>query len=253
VNQYTAVDHNNNSVTFFGHTFHPLPCLATPDTTVDTTFTNGCAYDEPSRSWKACTASGCHGTAAVAVSRLLNIRTEVKGYLDVIWVDKNANQTIDPYPADTGYLAKLQADTVTRLSLVPAGYNCAAWVTAHPTGPGCGSGKWQLDNSTNILTSAKGARFNAQMTGDSIVTGIGEGLSAQADASHGVHNPFLYRALLQSTIADLVANYGGAVGILPAPPAPVLSKIQASLQNRQLRLSPQLTQAMLSPQVISRK
>jgi hypothetical protein len=78
-------------------------------------------------------------------------------------------------------------------------------------------------------------------------------LGGHPDGSHGVHNPFLYRALLQSSMADLLAHYGGAGGLLPAPPAPVLSKLQAAVQNGQLRLSPVLTQAIFNPQVISRR
>jgi hypothetical protein len=64
---------------------------------------------------------------------------------------------------------------------------------------------------------------------------LGEELSGHPDGSHGVHNPFLYRALLQSSIADLLANYGA---FLPAPPEPVLSQIQRAIESRQLRMAP---------------
>ena len=185
VNKQTGVDANGNSVTFTGHSFHPLPCLQQKSPpVVDTTYANDCPYDQPSRSYVACTASGCHGTEAVALSRLQGIWNEKEDYLKVIWVDLNGNQAVDAYPADTGYLAKIKLNAPN-----------------------------ELLNSTGVLTPAKGALFNAQLTG--------EKLNGHPDGSHGVHNPFLYRALLQSTIADLVANYPT---FLPAPPAPVLSQ-----------------------------
>ena len=215
VNKQTGVDANGNSVTFTGHTFHPLPCLMQKSPpVVDTTYTNACPYDQPSRSYVACTASGCHGTEDVALSRLQGIWNEKEAYLDVIWVDLNHNQKVDAYPADTGYLAKVQLNAPNDLNFTTAPYN-------------------------TILTSAKGALFNAQLTG--------EALAGHPDGSHGVHNPFLYRALLQSTIADLLATYGGAGGFLPAPPAPVLSKIQAAIQRGELKVAPRTERAVMAP------
>ena len=76
-------------------------------------------------------------------------------------------------------------------------------------------------------TPAKGALFNAQM--------LGEKLSGHPDGSHGVHNPFLYRALLLSSIADLEANYGG---FLPAPPAAIQEKLRRAIRSGQLRVAP---------------
>jgi hypothetical protein len=271
VNVLNGKDSQNNSIKFTGHTFHPLPCMEAggkPDSLVDTTFTNDCAYDEPSRSYLGCVGGACHGSEAVALSRLTGAVTEFKGYLDVIYFDKNANGRIDPYPSDTGYLAKLMADTVTKTFApwIPAGYVCDHLDSLRH----CGSGYWQLNDSVNtskkvVITSAKGARFNVRLTGDRL-TAYGTSVMADPetaprenvlgghpDGSHGVHNPFLYRALLQSSMADLLAHYGGAGGLLPAPPAPVLSKLQAAVQNGQLRLSPMLTQAIFNPQVISRR
>jgi hypothetical protein len=208
VNKQTGVDANGNSVTFTGHSFHPLPCLQQKSPpVVDTTYANDCPYDQPSRSYVACTASGCHGTEDVALSRLQGIWIEKEDYLKVIWVDLNGNQAVDAYPADTGYLAKIKLNAPN-----------------------------ELLNSTGILTPAKGALFNAQLTG--------EKLNGHPDGSHGVHNPFLYRALLQSTIADLVANYPG---FLPAPPAPVLSKIQAAIRSGELKVAPRTERAVMAP------
>jgi hypothetical protein len=177
---------------------------------------------------------------------------------------------VDPYPADTGYLAKLKADTVTKAFTpwIPAGYVCDHLDSLRH----CGSGYWQLNDSVNsrgsiVITSAKGARFNARLTGDRLTKygnladpeapitagGREDLLGGHPDGSHGVHNPFLYRALLQSSMADLIAHYGGVGGVLPAPPAPVMAKIRNAIQGGQLRLSPMLTQAVMNPQVVYRK
>ena len=208
VNAQTGKDALGNSISFTGHTFHPIPCVVQKNPTlVDTTYTNACAYDEPSRSWAACTASGCHGTEAVAASRLNLIRDEVRNYVRVLWIDANHNKAVDAFPTDSGYLAKVQLNAPN-----------------------------ELLNSTNILTSAKGARFNAQLTADS--------LADHPDGSHGVHNPFLYRTLLQSSIADMLATYPT---FLPAPPAPVLSQIQAAIQSGQLKVAPRTERAVMAP------
>jgi hypothetical protein len=217
VNQQTGVDANGNSITFSGHSFHPLPCLQQKvPPVVDTTFTNACAYDEPSRSWTSCTTSGCHGTEAVAVSRLTQISLERDGYANTLWLDLDLDRTLDAYPTDDGYLPKVKLNAPTELIFD---------TLVDPV-------------NARRLTPAKGAFFNVKM--------LGESLDGHPDGSHGVHNPFLYRALLQSSIADLLANYGA---FLPAPPAPVLAQIQGALQSGQLRLAPMLEQAIRSPGV----
>ncbi len=213
VNAQTGVDAFGTSISFTGHTFHPLPCLQQKNPpVVDTSYTNACAYDEPSRAWGSCTTSGCHGSEAVAVSRLTGIRNEKEGYLRTLWVDVNGNQTVDTFPTDSGYLAKIKLNAPNDLNFTVAPFN-------------------------TILTPAKGALFNAQLTG--------ERLAGHPDGSHGVHNPFLYRALLQASIADLLANYG----FLPAPPADLLARIQGAVRSGQLRLAPTTQQAVMSASV----
>jgi len=215
VNAQTGVDAFGTSISFTGHTFHPLPCLQQKSPPlVDTTYTNACAYDVPSRSWASCTTSGCHASETIAVQRLTAIRDEKEGYLKTLWVDLNGNRTLDAYPTDTGYLAKIKLNAPNDLDFTTAPYS-------------------------TILTPAKGALFNAQLTG--------EALTGHPDGSHGVHNPFLYRALLQASIADLLATYGGPGGFLPAPPAPVLSQIQAAIRSGQLKVAPRTEQAVMVP------
>jgi hypothetical protein len=190
---------------------------------VDTTYRNDCAFDGPSRSWGACTASGCHGSEALAVQRLAQFRLERDGYLDVLWVDLNANHALDAYPADTGYLARIKATYPDSLKFCNETGTSNLCLTL-------------VDTTNNRrLTSAKGALFNAQL--------LGEALASHPDGSHGVHNPFLYRALLQSSIADLRATYGAA--FLEPPPAAVTLKIQGAIRSGQLRMPPALEQAMM--------
>jgi cytochrome c554/c'-like protein len=214
VNRVTGTDANGNTITFSGHSFHPLPCLMqkSPEI-VDTTYQNDCAFDGPSRSWGACTASGCHGDEATAVSRLSTIRTEITGYLRTIWINSTKCQPAgecievpDPFPADSGYLALVAASKPEDLSFAEG----------------------------TTVTPAKGAMFNVQITGDDY--------AGHPDGSHGVHNPFLYRALLQSTIADLQANYSD---ILTPPPAVVTLKIRDAIQSGRLKVAPATEQAIM--------
>ncbi|MGE0353909.1 MAG: multiheme c-type cytochrome [Gemmatimonadales bacterium] len=210
VNRLTGVDAGGNPTSFTGHSFHPLPCLSQKSPpVVDTTYTNACALDVASRSWAACTQSGCHGSEAVAASLLGLMENERDGYVNTLWMDLNANQSVDAYPVDDGYLAKVKLNAPNDLDFTNPPYN-------------------------TILTPAKGALFNAQM--------LGESLAGHPDGSHGVHNPFLYRALLQSSIADMLANYGS---FLPAPPEPVLSRIQAAVRSGQLRMAPRTERVLL--------
>lgn len=203
VNKLTGVDAGGNTITFSGHSFHPLPCLQSKNpAVVDTTYTNDCPYDAPSRSWASCTNSGCHASETIAVQRLNQFEAERDDYVHTLWVDVNHNQTVDAFPADSGYLAEVKLNHPNDLNFTTAPYN-------------------------TVITPAKGALFNTQM--------LAEDLASHPDGSHGVHNPFLYRALLQSSIADLIANYGP---FQSAPPLPVMSRIQAAVENGRLKLAP---------------
>ena len=152
----------------------------------------------------------------MAVQRLSQISAERDGYINTLWVDLNHNQKVDKYPTDTGYLPKILLNAPTELVFDTL-----------------------VDRPNALrLTPAKGAMFNAQL--------LGESLSGHPDGSHGVHNPFLYRALLQSSIADLLANYGT---FLPAPPPAVAAEIQRAIQSGQLRRAPRTEQAVMSASV----
>ncbi len=212
VNRLTGVDTAGNSITFSGHSFHPLPCLQQKSPpVVDTTFANTCAFDAPSRSWASCTASGCHATEAIAVQRLTQFEAEKNGYIDVLWIDVNQNKAVDAFPTDSGYLPKIKLNSPNDLDFVNPPFS-------------------------TVLTAAKGALFNTQLAG--------EALASHPDGSHGVHNPFLFRALLQASIADLLATYGT---FLPAPPAPIMAAIQNAVRSGQLRVAPATEKMVINP------
>lgn len=162
-----------------GHTFRPLPCL---DAMGQPVGGNACSYtDTTARSFKACTGSGCHASQAVARDVLASARSTLKGLVDMVWIDTDGDETIDPAPTDGGYLAILMRDT---------------------------SEVFTYTDST--ITAAEGAEFNART--------VGEGLYENGDKSLSVHNAFLARALIQANIQELLAVFPG---FLPAPPAEV--------------------------------
>jgi hypothetical protein len=149
-----------------GHLFLAIPCLDAGGLPVKA----DCPDDEPSRSWVACTASGCHASAAQAVAAFTLITQDVDRLTKQIWDDKNANDTLEAAPTDGGYLSDFVAVPPTEYS------------------------------TTDLTTTpAEGAKFNVRMLR----------IENGADGSHGVHNPFLARSLLGTTIDELRSVYPG--------------------------------------------
>jgi len=144
------------------------------------------------------------------------------GYIRTIWINSTkcaivppateCTEAVDPFPADSGYLAQIMAADPSQLSFA------------------AGSG----------VTPAKGALFNVQMLADD--------LASHPDGSMGVHNPFLYRALLQASIADLLASYPS---ILNPPPPVVAQKIRDAIRSGRLRLPPATERAIMRESVSS--
>jgi hypothetical protein len=185
VNRLTVTDAATGNFTFqsVGHLFRPIPCL---DAQGIPTHDLNCAYDATSRSWGACTNSGCHADATAAAAAF-NLSSQREDQLTKqIWDDKNANDIIDTTGVDGGYLSDF--------SKVPR--------TEYAAGD-------------NTITPAEGALFNVRM----LRPGPRE-LGGGADGSSGVHNPFLAEALLRADIDELQATYPG----LP-PPAPAVQGI----------------------------
>jgi hypothetical protein len=190
VNRLTGTDVTTGQpATSAGHLFLPLPCLdagGLPDLVNQT-----CAHDEPSRSWGSCTASGCHGSAASAVSAYTLSTQRLDQLTKQIWDDKNANDVLEPSPTDGGYLSD--------------------FVTVPPT---------EYETNDGKITPAEGAVFNVRM----LRPGLRE-LGGGVDGSSGVHNPFLAEALLRAGIEELQAAYPG----LPPPPPIIQGILQGPL------------------------
>lgn len=169
VNQYSHTDTLTNTTVFStGHLFRPTPCL---DASGAPIADNTCAHDVASRSWQACTNSGCHSTQTAAVNAFSANRDILALLADQLWVD-NPNGTATeigvPDAGDQGLLA-----------LVPA---------------------TEYNATDPILTTAEGVLFNVRL--------IGEDRYANGDRSFGVHNPFLAQALLTASIQAINATYG---------------------------------------------
>ena len=169
VTRFQVTDKLTGAFTFqaTGHLMRPIPCLdATGKPTADKT----CAYTVAARSWQSCTASGCHASAAVAAGAFATIRGRMKFYVDQLWINTDADNTLDAAPTDAGLLASLKASRP------------AEWTNA------------------TVLSPAEGAEFNARLCGE-----IGQ---SNTDNSKGIHNPFLCEALLTATITYIRSYYG---------------------------------------------
>ncbi len=171
VNAYDVTDATTGAFVFHS-TGHSFRPIPCVDANGQPTSDTTCAYTPAARTFASCTAAGCHGSQAVAASLLAQVRSDIATLADQIWIDANHNGIIDAYPADSGYLALVQRD--------------------HPA---------DLSNATTV-TPAQGAEFNVDL--------FGEGRYANGDKSHGVHNPFLARALLAADITELQKVYGYA-------------------------------------------
>jgi predicted CXXCH cytochrome family protein len=168
--KFTVTDKLTGAFTFnaTGHLMRPVPCL---DAAGQPTGDKTCAYTETARSWKTCTASGCHANATAAVNAFTTVRNRMKFFGDQLWQNKNNDGTLQATPTDGGLLATLKATRPTEWS-----------------------------NTDNTITPAEGAEFNARL--------CGEYNQSNADNSKGVHNPFLCEALLVATINYVRSYYG---------------------------------------------
>ncbi len=168
VQGFTVTDSATGAFVFqaTGHLFRPIPCL---DSQGVPTGDNSCAYTTAARTWQACAASGCHASQAVANSAFINERDRLRLLADQVWADLNADEKIDAFPTDTGFLASIMATAPAEFAV------------------------------DSIITAAEGAEFNVRM--------VGEGRYANGDKSFGVHNPFLAEALLRANIQELQVTY----------------------------------------------
>jgi len=114
---------------YTGHSFYAIPCVDSAG--IDST--NSC--DVSTRSFAACSASGCHSSEAVARSLYTSLSDELNYLAGVLWTDVNGNGKIDA--GDTGLLTQVPAtEFKTRSATV---------------------------NNTLPYTVAEGGRFNVQL------------------------------------------------------------------------------------------
>jgi predicted CXXCH cytochrome family protein len=159
-----------------GHLFRPIPCYDANGVPTDTIL--NCAYNPTGRSFKSCATAGCHATENEAANFLSVTRGRLRSLADQIWADVDGDETVDAYPTDTGYLAKIKANTS------------------------------DLSPTVAPITAADGAEFNVKLSGENAA---GAFLYSNGDKSHGVHNPFYTEALLRASLDELTTIYGGQV------------------------------------------
>ena len=182
-----------------GHTFEAIPC---PDAAGIPTPCRDAVAPDTVHDFTACSTGNCHiGGPQVARLAYQTLKGELNNYLDQIWTDANANGTIDS--TDGGLIPKLVARAL------------------RPGATAADSAEINFRN--NVTTVAKGTLWNAALAATEdrpyFLSGklLGNTFSTHMASGNGVHNPFLLKALLTSSIASLHSTYG-----LPAPPQQVL-------------------------------
>jgi predicted CXXCH cytochrome family protein len=186
-----------------GHTFMPAPCLdPTKLTTGGVDVTESCA--ETARDFSACATGGCHGTQASAADAMKNLQDEIMAYANVLWVDSDADATLDTAGVDGGWIPRLLRND-SRFA--------------------AGAKRLATTGRDTVFTVAKAARFN-------ILTLVNP--TRHGDGSIGVHNPAYVRSMLQQTISQVWAAYGASDTLPPAPAAVVrfMSRSGVSLAAR---------------------
>jgi hypothetical protein len=171
-----------------GHTFMVAPCLdPTRLTTGGVDTAEACA--ESARDFSACATSNCHGSQTSAQTAMDRLQTEIHGYINVLWVDKNGNNAVDAFPTDSGWLPKILQHDATRAA---------------------GTKRFGTTGADAGFTVAKGARYNVLTLGSP---------NRHGDGSFGVHNPAFIRAVLAGAVASVRSTYATTDTLQGVPPA----------------------------------
>ena len=191
--QFQSVGHNFDAIPCADAAGIPKPCADVPDTV-----TAGSGHN-----FTSCSTASCHiGGPGVAKLAYQTLKGELANYLDQIWTDNptlGTVGTIDSAGIDGGLVPQL----VTRAMRPGA--------TAADSAP--------INFRTNVTTVAKGTLWNAALAATEerriFLSGkvLGNTFSTHMASGNGVHNPFLLKALLVSSIAVMHSEYG-----LPSPP-----------------------------------
>jgi hypothetical protein len=177
--RYTVNDPSLPGGTFtsVGHLFQPIPCVQANGVPVNP-YDDNCAFTASARNWSACTASGCHADANTAAQLLNTVKGEVATLAAQLWSDNNNNGYLDPAPTDQGYLAQVLANN-----------------------PG------EFTDST-VSTTAEKAFYNTILFSEIPYLNAAGSSQRHLEGSHGVHNPFYYKAMLSASINAVKTQYG---------------------------------------------
>ncbi|UCF40368.1 MAG: hypothetical protein JSW43_11630 [Gemmatimonadota bacterium] len=165
-----------------GHLFEAIPCVDSDGIPVGG---HNCAVTE--QRFTACLP--CHISESVARNAYENFKAELSGYVEKIWNDVNANDTLDA--GDTGLLVSIVAQEGGKI----------------------------LDVGDETFTVAEGILWNAQLAFtddtpwfDRFYVRVSPNrvvrISAHATSGNGVHNPKFLRALMRASINEGAAHYG---------------------------------------------
>ncbi len=183
-----------------GHTFEAIPC---PDAAGIPKPCKDAVAPDTVHDFTACSTGNCHiGGPQVARLAYRTLKSELNNYLDQIWTDNptvGIVGTIDSAGIDGGLIPQLVARAMR------------PGATAADTA--------EISFRNNITSVAKGSLWNAALAATEdrpiFLSGklLGNTFSTHMASGNGVHNPFLLKALLTSSIAALRSTYG-----LPSPP-----------------------------------
>ena len=196
----TVTDKLTGAFTFqsVGHTFDAIPC---PDAAGIPKPCADAVAPDTVHSFTACSSGNCHiGGPAVARLAYQTLKGDLHNLLDQIWVDVNGNGTVDSAGIDTGLMPQLVSRAI------------------RPGATAADSATISFKN--NVTSVAKGTLWNAALAATEdrpyFLNGrmLGNGFSTHMASGNGVHNPFMLKALLTSSIAAMHSIYG-----LPTPPA----------------------------------
>src|SRR6266496_1684194 len=206
----TVIDQATGALTFVsvGHLFDAIPC---PDANGIPVPCARAVAPDTVHDFGACANSSCHiGGPQIAKNAYVTFKSRLNNLLDQIWLDSNANGVIDSTPVDGGLIPQLVLRAL------------------RPGATAADSAEVNFRN--NITTVAKGTLWNAALAATEdrpyFLSGklLGNMFSTHMASGNGVHNPFLLKALLTSSIAALHTTYG-----LPAPPAPQFLQVPGPL------------------------
>jgi predicted CXXCH cytochrome family protein len=187
--QFQSVGHNFDAIPCAGTDGIPRPCGDVPDTT---------AAGASGHNFTACSTGNCHiGGPQVARLAYQTLKGELNNFLDQIWSDNPSAGTvgtIDSAGIDSGLMPQLVARAMR------------PGATAADSAP--------INFRNNITSVAKGTLWNAALAATEdrriFLNGrlLGNGFATHMASGNGVHNPFMLKALLTSSIAAMQSTYG---------------------------------------------